>query len=128
MPFIDYVFPIYTISYATCSINPETVSRSISSINGVTIVLFNVYIRNVGEPIRKSMHDSIPWLSGEARTSQRRKIAAMFATTKPSTFTRSTHYAYCKFIGRATNFANMFAGVSREKGTERKKNEKRREN
>lgn len=121
MAFIDYVFSIYIISYTTCFINPETVSRSISSINGVTIVLFNVYIRNVRELVWKSMHDSIPWLSEEARTSQRRKIAAMFATTKPSTFTRSTHYAYCKFIGRATNFANMFAGVSREKGTGRKK-------
>lgn len=120
MPLIDYFFPTYTILHVAYFINPETASGPISNINGVTTILFNVYIHNVQEPVCKSMHDSIPSLNGEARASQRRKIAAMFATTKLSTFTRSTHYAYCKFIGRGTNFANMFANVSREKGTEKK--------
>lgn len=46
---IDYSFPIYTISLAAYFINPETASGPISSINEVTIVLFDLYIRNVRE-------------------------------------------------------------------------------
>lgn len=60
--------------FAAYFINPETASGPISSINGVTTVLFNVYIRNVREPVKpvcKSVHDLIPSLKQERREGEK---------------------------------------------------------
>lgn len=61
----------------------------------------------------------------EARGSQRRKIAATFATTKPSTFTRSTHYVYCKFIGQGKFHEHVCRHIERKRDGEKKRTERK---